>query len=58
MSNLIQINANGQAVASSHDIADHFEKRSDHVLRDIDALKKDIAAASWSMCAGWIAEGV
>ena len=29
MNDLIQINSNGQAVASSRDIAEHFEKRPD-----------------------------
>lgn len=42
MNDLIQINSSGQAVASSRDIAGHFGKRTDHVLRDIDALKKDV----------------
>ncbi|WP_352416108.1 phage regulatory protein/antirepressor Ant [Oscillibacter ruminantium] len=42
MNDLIQINSSGQAVASSRDIAEHFGKRTDHVLRDIDALKKDV----------------
>ena len=42
MNDLIQINSNGQAVASSRDIAEHFEKRPDNVLRDIEGLKKDL----------------
>ena len=32
----------GEPVASSRQIADNFEKRHDHVMRDIDAIKKDI----------------
>lgn len=42
MNDLITIGSNGQPVASSRDIAEHFGKRSDHVLRDIDVLKKDV----------------
>lgn len=42
MENLITINKNGQPVASSRDIAEHFEKRHDHVMRDIDAFGKDV----------------
>jgi Rha family phage regulatory protein len=32
----------GEPVASSRQIADNFEKRHDHVMRDIDAIKKDV----------------
>jgi phage regulatory protein, rha family len=39
---LITIDQNGQPVASSRDVAEHFEKRHDHVMRDIDALGKDV----------------
>lgn len=42
MNDLIQINSSGQAVASSCDIAEHFEKEHKNVLRNIDALKKDV----------------
>ena len=42
MNDLVKINADGQPMASSRDIAEHFEKRHDHVLRDIDTLKKDV----------------
>lgn len=43
MKDLITINNNGQPVASSRDIAEHFEKNHNHVLRDIDTLKKDVS---------------
>lgn len=32
----------GEPVASSRQIAENFEKRHDHVIRDIDAIKKDV----------------
>lgn len=32
----------GEPVASSRQIAENFEKRHDHVMRDIDAIKKDV----------------
>lgn len=36
MNELINIqNQDGQAVVSSRQIAEHFEKRHDHVMRDI-----------------------
>lgn len=41
MTNLI-IMKDRQAVTSSLNIAENFDKRHDHVLRDIDALEKDI----------------
>lgn len=34
-------NKNGQVVVSSRDVAEKFEKRHDHVLRDIDGLISD-----------------
>lgn len=40
MKDLITINNDGQPVASSRDIAEHFEKRHDHVIRDIEELLK------------------
>ena len=42
MDKLLAIGENGQPVASSRDIAEHFGKRHDHVLRDIDAIKEDV----------------
>lgn len=33
---------NEQAVTTSLNVADYFHKRHDHVLRDIEALKKDV----------------
>lgn len=42
MNNLITISHNGQPVASSRDIAEHFEKEHRNVLRDIDDLRKDV----------------
>lgn len=41
MKDLLTI-SNGQPTASSRDIAEHFGKRHDHVLRDIEALGKDL----------------
>ncbi|HCG4535531.1 TPA: phage regulatory protein/antirepressor Ant [Salmonella enterica subsp. enterica serovar Typhi str. AG3] len=41
MSDLIIIK-NRQAVTSSLQVAENFEKRHDHILRDIEALKNDI----------------
>lgn len=37
MNNLIQVN-NGQLVVSSRQVAEHFGKRHDHILRDIEAF--------------------
>jgi len=31
-----------QAVTTSLQVAQNFEKRHDHILRDIDAIKKDV----------------
>ena len=42
MNDLITISTNGQPVASSRDIAEHFEKRHDHVIRDIEELLKGL----------------
>lgn len=42
MKDLITINNDGQPVASSRDIAEHFEKEHRNVLRDIDDLRKDV----------------
>lgn len=41
MNDLITI-SNGQPAASSRDIAEHFGKRHDNVLRDVETLKKDL----------------
>lgn len=41
MTELLTI-SNGQPTASSRDIAEHFGKRHDHVLRDIETLGKDL----------------
>lgn len=38
MNDLITIDQNGQPVASSRDVAEHFEKEHKHVLRDIENL--------------------
>lgn len=40
MTDIILSTQNGEPVASSRQIADNFEKRHDHVMRDIDAIKK------------------
>lgn len=42
MSDIVLSMQSGEPVASSRQIADNFEKRHDHVMRDIDAMKKDI----------------
>nr|DAZ54083.1 MAG TPA: regulatory protein [Caudoviricetes sp.] len=42
MNDLLTI-SNGQPTASSRDIAGHFGKGHNHVLRDIDALKGDVS---------------
>lgn len=41
MNDIILQNKNGQILASSLDVAQKFEKRHDHVLRDIDKLISD-----------------
>lgn len=43
MNELIRLDSNGQPVANSRDIAEHFGKDHNHVLRDIGALKKDVS---------------
>lgn len=40
MSDIVLSMQSGEPVASSRQIADNFEKRHDHVMRDIDAMKK------------------
>lgn len=40
--NSLVILRNEQAVTTSLNVADYFHKRHDHVLRDIEALKKDV----------------
>lgn len=41
MSNLINIKVeNDQLLVSSLEVAENFEKRHDHILRDIDSIKK------------------
>lgn len=42
MSDIVLSMKSGEPVASSRQIADNFEKRHDHVMRDIDAMKKDV----------------
>lgn len=42
MSDIALSMQSGEPVASSRQIADNFEKRHDHVMRDIDAMKKDV----------------
>ena len=42
MSGIVLSMQSGEPVASSRQIADNFEKRHDHVMRDIDAMKKDV----------------
>lgn len=42
MNDIILSMQNGEPVVSSRQIADNFEKRHDHVMRDIDAIKKDV----------------
>lgn len=42
MTNIILGTNNNQTVANSRQIAQHFEKRHDNVLRDIDNLKKHL----------------
>ena len=42
MNGIVLSMQSGEPVASSRQIADNFEKRHDHVMRDIDAMKKDV----------------
>ena len=42
MTDIILSTQNGEPVASSRQIAENFEKRHDHVIRDIDTIKKDV----------------
>lgn len=42
MSDIVLSMQSGEPVASSRQIAENFEKRHDHVMRDIDAMKKDV----------------
>lgn len=42
MSSIVLSMQSGEPVASSRQIADNFEKRHDHVMRDINAMKKDV----------------
>ena len=42
MNDLLTV-SNGQPTASSRDIAEHFGKGHNHVLRDIDTLKEDVS---------------
>lgn len=42
MSDIVLSMQSDEPVASSRQIADNFEKRHDHVMRDIDAMKKDV----------------
>ena len=41
MNELVQINKNG-AVVSSRQVAEHFGKRHDNVIRDIEELKRGV----------------
>lgn len=41
MENLVTV-VNENVVVSSRDVAEHFEKRHDHVIRDIEMYKKDV----------------
>lgn len=43
MSDIILSMQSGEPVASSRQIAENFEKNHNHVLRDIDSLKKDVS---------------
>lgn len=43
MTDIILSTQNGEPVASSRQIAENFEKNHNHVLRDIDSLKKDVS---------------
>lgn len=41
MNNLVKLE-NGKLIVSSRDVADNFEKRHDHVLRDLDDIKSGV----------------
>lgn len=43
MADIILSTQNGEPVVSSRQIAESFEKNHNHVLRDIDSLKKDVS---------------
>lgn len=43
MSDIILSMQSGEPVASSRQIAENFEKNHNHILRDIDSLKKDVS---------------
>lgn len=43
MSDIVLSMQSGEPVASSRQIAENFEKNHNHVLRDIDSLKKDVS---------------
>lgn len=43
MNDIILSTQNGEPVVSSRQIAENFEKNHNHVLRDIDSLKKDVS---------------
>lgn len=48
MSNLVVIN-NGQLVVSSRKVAEDFEKRHDHLMRDIESIKVNLTPQNWGM---------
>lgn len=48
MNQLTKIN-NGQVVVSSRRIAEDFEKRHDHILRDIESIKGNLTPQNWGM---------
>lgn len=41
--------SNGQVVVSSRQIAENFDKRHDHILRDIELLKVNLTPQNWGM---------
>lgn len=50
MSDIILSAQNGQAVVSSLDIAEKFEKRHDHVMRDIEDIMKGLPKMGTPPC--------
>ncbi|MDE7309942.1 MAG: phage regulatory protein/antirepressor Ant [Lachnospiraceae bacterium] len=42
MSDITLFNKNGKILASSREVAEKFEKRHDHILRDIESFQKDV----------------